>query len=117
MVRRCSCSAKQSLSLSLAINELATNATKYGALSAPDGMIEVVWQAGEAGSAEAFRLVWREDGGPPVTPPTRKGFGSRLIEETLAADFGGDVTVDYNPDGLRCELVSTMRALGNDTES
>ncbi|PIK69208.1 histidine kinase, partial [Methylobacterium frigidaeris] len=76
------------LTLSLMLHELATNAAKYGALSSPAGRVAVTWDL--AGDAEAvLRLCWRESGGPPVVPPTRGGFGSRLIERSLVHSFGG----------------------------
>jgi two-component sensor histidine kinase len=97
-------SPTRALALSLAVNELATNAMKYGALSTPDGKIVVSWDvvAGEGGKTFEFR--WHETGGPTVSPPTRIGFGSRLIKTILADDFGGKVDVRYEPAGLICEL-------------
>ncbi|PYE23612.1 PAS domain S-box-containing protein [Rhizobium sp. PP-CC-3A-592] len=100
-------SPKQTLSLALAIHELATNAAKYGALSSPNGKIVISWDQNANGSgAQAFALRWEEKNGPPVVPPTRSGFGSRLITRVLAADFKGQVKLDYVPGGLVCTLVS-----------
>ncbi|SES23808.1 PAS domain-containing protein [Rhizobium sp. NFR03] len=100
-------SPKQTLSLALAMHELATNAAKYGALSSPNGQITINWEQNANGSeAQAFTLRWEERNGPPVTPPTRSGFGSRLITRVLAADFKGQVKLDYTPGGLVCTLVS-----------
>lgn len=82
--------------MALALHELATNAAKYGALSRPEGRVTLSW-AFEDGR---FRLNWRETGGPPVAPPTRRGFGGRLIERGLAAELRATVDVDYRPDGL-----------------
>jgi two-component sensor histidine kinase len=90
-------SEKQALSLSLTINELATNATKYGALAVDDGFVEIVWQ-GEPDSR--FRLQWTESGGPPVPPPERRGFGRTLMERVAPHDFGGTGTLTYAPDGV-----------------
>lgn len=87
---------KQTVSLSLAIHELATNAAKYGALSTDAGNVEITWSI----EAELFRLEWRESGGPAVQPPQRVGFGSRLIRSSLAADFGGTVEMTYDPAGF-----------------
>lgn len=101
----------QSLSLALAINELATNAAKYGALSNETGRIAVSWRIGLPGSDELFRFTWMETGGPSVSKPTRRGFGSRLIKTALAGDFRGDVQLDYDPDGLLCELTTHMKNL------
>jgi two-component sensor histidine kinase len=89
----------QALTLALAINELATNATKYGALSLPDGKVSVTWS-----TDPALRLDWIETGGPAVTAPTRLGFGSRLIQNLLARDFGGAVDLRYDPAGVSCSL-------------
>lgn len=105
--------AKQALSMSLTVHELATNAAKYGALSVPDGSVQVRWstdQKDEAGNPQ-FRFSWREIGGPPVQVPTREGFGSRLITRVLAADFDGDVRINYAPDGVHCELASPLSSV------
>lgn len=105
-------SAKQSLSLALAINELATNATKYGALSDEAGTVSVEWTGGEAGSDDPFLFAWTETGGPAVAKPTRKGFGMRIIERVLPLDFLGETTLAYEPAGVRCELRTAMGHLG-----
>lgn len=84
----------------LMAHELATNAMKYGALSTPDGCVDVLWSVA-GGSVE---LVWRESGGPPVSPPSRRGFGSRLIERAAPVELGGDAAIDYAPDGVVCRL-------------
>jgi PAS domain S-box-containing protein len=90
--------------MALALHELATNAAKYGALSRPEGRVELDWQTGEAG----FRLVWRERGGPPVATPTRMGFGSRLIQRGLTAELKGQVDMDYAPEGLVCTITAPL---------
>jgi PAS domain S-box-containing protein len=97
--------AKTSLSLSMAFHELATNAVKYGSLSRPGGEVRVEWQVRRNGSPFPTRLdlIWRESGGPPVSPPTRQGFGSRLLKVTTA-ELGADSKVDYAPSGLRWEI-------------
>jgi PAS domain S-box-containing protein len=86
------------LALSMALHELATNAVKYGALSTPEGRVSVRWTLDEA-----IHLVWREEGGPPVTPPAAKGFGSRLLAG-LTADLGSAAEIQYAADGLVCRL-------------
>jgi two-component sensor histidine kinase len=96
------------LSLTLILHELATNATKYGALSQPAGRVTVAWSLAGGGSEAEFRLVWSEQGGPPVTPPTRKGFGSRLIERGLS---GGAVELRYPPEGMVCTLITPLAEL------
>lgn len=108
-------SAKQSLSLALAINELATNALKYGALSTETGVVDITWTAGRPGSQDEFRLSWVEDGGPPVSRPRRRGFGSRIIEKALAPDFMGEALLSYDPAGLRCDLTTRMIHIGADS--
>lgn len=99
--------AKKSLSLALALHELATNATKYGALSVPDGRVDVTWSEAQGPDGRVLSFSWRESGGPHVSPPTRRGFGSRLIESTLASDFGNSV-IDYAPGGLVCSFVAPL---------
>lgn len=91
---------RESLSLALALHELITNAVKYGALSNDSGRVRISWQACET----SFRLEWREMGGPVVAAPARKGFGTRMIERALAADFGGRVELDFAPEGVTCSL-------------
>ena len=102
--------AKHALSMALAMHELATNATKYGALAGTRGRIDIRWQVDrEAVNAdEAFEFVWQESGGPPVEAPTMEGFGSKLISRVLAADFGGHVSVDFHPAGLVCTMKAPL---------
>lgn len=103
---------KQALALSMALHELATNAIKYGALSA-NGHVDIVWSSETIGSTPTFRFRWVERGGPAVVEPTadKKGFGSRLIEKTLENDFAGKVVTSYLPTGLICELTAPLAAL------
>lgn len=103
--------AKQALSISMTVHELATNAAKYGALSTATGQVQVKWgfENGPAGNQFIFR--WTETGGPTVTEPTRKGFGTRLITRALAADFNGQVSIDYAPGGIVCVLASPANAI------
>ncbi|MEO8894588.1 MAG: HWE histidine kinase domain-containing protein, partial [Rhizomicrobium sp.] len=89
----------QALTLALAINELATNAMKYGSLTVPGGKVQVEWDV-----EDRFRFSWRESGGPAVQTPLRTGFGSRLIKNLLAQDFGGTVDLRYEASGLTCQL-------------
>jgi two-component sensor histidine kinase len=98
---------KQALALTLAVNELATNALKYGALSAPNGKVDVSWSASD-GAKPTFVVRWREHDGPPVVKPERQGFGSRLIKEFMASDFGGNVELSYEPAGFVCELTAPL---------
>ncbi|ODT45895.1 MAG: histidine kinase [Methylobacterium sp. SCN 67-24] len=105
--------AKQSLTLALAINELATNAIKYGALSGEGGQVAISWRIGSPESEELFAFGWSESGGPSVNAPARKGFGSRLLERVVALDFQGRVSLDYRQEGLRYALETTMSAIAN----
>jgi len=108
---------KQALALSVAVHELATNATKYGALSA-QGKVEIDWANEIIAGVPSFRFTWSESGGPPVSEPApgRKGFGSRLIEQMLGNDFGGKVHTDFSPSGLVCTLIAPQTALRSDNE-
>ncbi|TDH61521.1 PAS domain S-box protein [Dankookia rubra] len=91
--------------LAMAIHELATNATKYGALSRPHGVLTLEWEV-LAEQPERLRLVWRERGGPPVTvAPAGRGFGSRVLQATLTRQLGGTLSLCWDPKGLRCEIV------------
>jgi PAS domain S-box-containing protein len=96
-----------SLALSMGLHELATNALKYGALSVPEGRVDVRWELGHDGepsSPISLRINWTESGGPPVKKPESQGFGSRLLRVT-AAELRGVVTVEWNRAGLIWELV------------
>ncbi|CAN7407282.1 PAS domain S-box protein [Phenylobacterium sp. LjRoot225] len=93
-------SAPRALALSLALHELATNAAKYGALSVPEGSASIRWTV----SGEELTLSWRETGGPPVTAPCRSGFGTRLLQRSLAQELHGQVEVCFAPEGVRCEI-------------
>jgi two-component sensor histidine kinase len=97
-------SAKMALSISMALHELATNAVKYGALSNEKGRVSITWRTLHKDHAFCLRLEWAEQDGPTVVPPRRKGFGSRLIERGLAQELGGDVKIEYRPQGVWCEI-------------
>jgi PAS domain S-box-containing protein len=94
--------AQSSLLLTMCLHELATNAAKYGALSNGTGQVHVSWELVGNGGDHKVRLSWQETGGPPVTPPQRKGFGSVLVEQSFAGS--GETLFDFQPDGLRCSL-------------
>ena len=98
------------MSLGLAIHELATNAAKYGALGSVDGRIHVSWSLPEPEQAE---IHWREEGGPPVVQPSKRGFGRDLIEKIVAQELKSQVDLKFDPDGVECTLkvpVRTVRA-------
>jgi PAS domain S-box-containing protein len=104
--------AKPALSLALALHELATNAAKYGALSNETGVVELRWHVVHEAEAPRFCLTWTEQGGPPIlVQPTRRGFGSRLIERSFAAEVGGEVKLTYAPTGLVCRLEATLASM------
>ncbi|MCB2059511.1 MAG: CHASE domain-containing protein [Novosphingobium sp.] len=94
------------MSLGLAIHELATNAAKYGALSCDEGRIVVEWQML---SPELVEVSWREEGGPPVSPPSRRGFGRDLIEKVVAHELQSQVDLQFNPGGVECTLRVPVR--------
>lgn len=100
--------AKAALSLAMALHELCTNASKYGALSNESGQVSIGWALTEG---HKLILTWRESGGPPVVPPSGQGFGSRMIERALAADLGASVTFNYAPAGLTCTIIAAETAL------
>jgi PAS domain S-box-containing protein len=87
--------------LGMALHELATNAAKYGALSVPGGRLDVTWRLDEDGGLD---LRWVESAGPPVSVPTRSGFGTMLIDASLRRQLGGTVDLEWNPAGLRVRL-------------
>ena len=99
-------SPQTAVGLALALHELATNAAKYGSLSISEGRVSVRWTV----ENEMLRLTWTERGGPPVTRPERRGFGTRMIERTLASDFGGQVELDFAPEGVTCTVVAPLPA-------
>jgi two-component sensor histidine kinase len=91
------------------VHELATNAVKYGALSVPDGRISISGKTVRHNGDGSFVFSWKESGGPRVTPPTRRGFGSIILRE--AAQQFGTVTMDYLPDGLSYEIQVDLHAI------
>jgi len=95
----------------LLLHELATNATKYGALSQPGGKIAIDWSIEGAAPEARFRLRWLERGGPPVTPPSHQGFGRTLIEKAAAHEFGAPPRINYAPEGLSYEIEAPLSAV------
>jgi PAS domain S-box-containing protein len=96
-------SANVTITLALMLNELATNAAKYGALSVGAGKVGISWTATREGGGLAVALTWREEGGPPVTPPPRRGFGSRLLAAS-AQQIKGALEMEFAPAGLVCRI-------------
>lgn len=96
---------KQAVTMAMTLHELYTNAAKYGALSDPRGSVELRWSVGPG---DRLTLRWTERDGPPVVAPTRRGFGSRMIEQALAAEFDAAVRLDFRPEGLTCTMEATL---------
>ncbi|MET0876394.1 MAG: sensor histidine kinase [Tardiphaga sp.] len=96
------------IALAMTLNELCTNTTKFGALSVPAGRVGIAWSVDEA--TQRLRLVWTETDGPPVTAPTRRSFGTRLMQ-TLGKQLSGDVVLAYEPGGFVYSLEVPMKSL------
>lgn len=98
-------SPKTAITFAMTLHELATNSTKYGALSAPDGFVRISWSAQDG----VFYFTWKDCDGPPTKTPTRRGFGSRMLQRALAAELAGKAALHYDPDGVRYELSAPER--------
>lgn len=94
----------EALAIAMATHELATNAVKYGGLSNDVGVVAIRWRVTPEAGHDRLELEWAERGGPRVRPPERRGFGSRLVERSLARELGGQVAMDFDPEGLRCRI-------------
>jgi two-component sensor histidine kinase len=103
-------SPKTALAIAMALHELATNAIKYGALSNEAGQVRLCWEVDASQGEQRLHMVWSETGGPPATPPSRKGFGNRLIERGLAAELGGSVQLAYPASGVVCTIDTPLPA-------
>jgi len=105
--------ARQVLALGMIFHELTTNAAKYGALSTAAGRLNVRWaRLDVGGQAPLLALEWRETGGPLVSPPTRSGFGSRLVKASVEQDLGGSLALEFNPTGLVCRIEAPLQRTG-----
>ncbi len=103
---------RQSIALALAVNELATNSLKSGALSVPKGEVAIEWGFdADAEEARSFFFTWTEGDGPAVDRPGRKGFGSILLSQIAPVDFDGEASLDYPADGFRYRLVGNPNTL------
>jgi PAS domain S-box-containing protein len=100
---------RAALSLTMALTELATNAAKYGALSSEAGMLSLTWQVRESADQTMLDIVWQESGGPPVQAPTRRGFGTRLMERCIERDLSGELDLIFDSTGLCCRTVIPLR--------
>jgi two-component sensor histidine kinase len=100
------------LAFALALHELATNAAKYGALSNETGHVKLTWSIAREEGEPRLHLLWKEIGGPTVAPPTRRGFGSTMIERSLKSYFRGEAKLEYRPEGLSFEVDCDLEAAG-----
>jgi len=105
---------KAALSVSMVMHELLTNAAKYGALSAPSGRLSIQWTTEANGET---RIRWCEIGVGPVSPPSRRGFGSAMINASVRHELKGQVAVKYGPDGVEVDLVIPMGASEESSQS
>ncbi len=95
---------RRALTLAMIFHELATNAAKYGSLSRTGGRLDVAWEIESNGSQPKLRLHWRESGGPKVSAPSRRGFGTLMVERGLEVELGGAARLEFAPAGVRCEI-------------
>jgi PAS domain S-box-containing protein len=105
---------RQVVTMMLIMHELAINAARYGALSHENGRVTIDWAIDRQGSERVLHLLWTETGGPPVRPPERTGFGTTLIERSIAHELDGSAILDYRPEGLVCELQFPLRGSATD---
>lgn len=105
---------KDAVNLSLVLHELATNAVKYGALSSDSGRVEIGWtrRTRDDGGGPLLRVIWREQGGPPVESPTRQGFGTTIVNSAFRGGEGADVDLRFEPGGVTCEILLPLREAG-----
>jgi len=101
---------REALALGMVFHELATNAAKYGALSVPAGLVQVAWQVADGRTGSELRLEWRESGGPTVVQPARRGFGSRMVQGSVAGELGGEAVLEFDPEGFRARLTIPLGA-------
>ncbi|MGH6925392.1 MAG: HWE histidine kinase domain-containing protein [Propylenella sp.] len=102
---------KAALAIALAMHELGTNASKYGALSSPQGVVDVSWFIDRAGAEPALTLRWQESQGPEVKEPDHRGFGSMLIERSIAYELDGNAIVEFRKEGLVCTIAVPLRTI------
>ena len=102
--------------LTLALHELATNSLKYGALSSEQGSVTIAWSA-ETEDEPHIKFHWSEMGGPKVIEPKSRGFGSRVIEDTIKAEMQGAAQLEFHPAGVRYEIFAPLRALVDNVDA
>jgi two-component sensor histidine kinase len=105
---------RMALSLAMAVQELATNAVKYGALSNGEGQIGISWTTDPETDPVRLQIRWQEIGGPPVHPPTRRGFGTRLLERSLSHEVDGKVEIEFRPTGVVCTIEVPLASTGGE---
>jgi two-component sensor histidine kinase len=105
---------RMALSLAMAVQELATNAVKYGALSNGEGQIGISWTTDPERDPALLQIRWAETGGPPVHPPTRRGFGTRLLERSLSHEVDGKVEIEFRPTGVVCTIEAPLGSTGRE---
>jgi two-component sensor histidine kinase len=98
--------SKVAVALGMAIHEIGTNATKYGAFQSPGGSVRISWSVSDG----VLTLHWKEKCDHPILPPSRQGFGSRLIHQTIARELQGSVDMTYKDDGLHATLTVPLNA-------
>jgi two-component sensor histidine kinase len=102
-------SSDQVTPVCMILHELTVNAAKYGALSVPEGVVSIDWKLAGNGESRMLSLFWREENGPPVTPATHAGFGTRLIDLTAHGELGGQAELHYEPKGVQAVINIPMR--------
>jgi two-component sensor histidine kinase len=102
-------SPKLALTMATTLHELGTNAVKHGALSTGTGRVGIAWSVEGSGSSRSLRLRWSESGGPEVAPPKGRGFGTRIVERALVREHDADVTLEFAPAGVKCDITVPLR--------
>lgn len=97
-------SPKTTLAIAIALNELATNSVKYGALSNGEGTVNIDWQLIKEAAGDSLSIQWQERNGPIVTPPAHKGFGTWILGRGITHELGGKVSLDYLAQGVKCQI-------------
>ncbi len=103
--------AQAAQNFALAVHELATNAAKYGALSTQTGQVRISWSVSETNGDGQFSFRWQERGGPPVLPPTSKGFGRVVLEQVMAEFFDPSPQIEFSPNGVSYGLSGSLAAI------
>jgi two-component sensor histidine kinase len=98
---------RAAVALAMGLHELVTNALKYGSLSVSGGQVDIRWAVVQA-TPPRLHMIWSERNGPPVSPPLERGFGTRLIERSLAQDLGGTAQITFAAEGITCVIDSPL---------